>query len=280
MHRIFAYWMLFTSCLLVAPWADALESSAIKTPHAEVTLISETNAVEPGRPFRLGLRFKLAKGWHIYWVNPGEAGEAPRLELTLPEGAKGGSDIAWPTPFRIPEGPVMTYGYLDEVVLPLTVTAQMIRTSFPVEAKASWVVCEKICVPEQGSFRLDIPVGREESSPEARLFVSADQRIPRTSPFVAKLAPDGSLFVEGNKISVKSVADAWFFPDKWGAIEDSAPQISTVVEGKLILALKRGQTFNPNETLTGVLVTKDAGNKESFYTIAADPSVPASTEER
>ena len=211
MHRIFAYWMLFTSCLLAAPQADALESSAVKTPHAEVTLISETNAVEPGRPFRLGLHFKLAKGWHIYWVNPGDAGEAPRLELTLPESAKG-SDIAWPTPFRIPEGPVMTYGYLDEVVLPLTVTAQMIGTSFPVEAEASWVVCGKICVPEQGSFRLDIPVGREESSPEAWLFVSADQRIPRTSPFVAKLTSDGSLFVEGDKISVKSVADAWFFP--------------------------------------------------------------------
>jgi DsbC/DsbD-like thiol-disulfide interchange protein len=279
MHRNFAYWMLFTSCLLAASRSAALESPAVKTPHAEVTLISETNAVEPGRPFRLGLHFKLVKGWHIYWVNPGDAGEAPRLELILPEGAKG-SDIAWPTPFRIPEGQVMTYGYLDEVVLPLTVTAQMIETSFPVEAKASWVVCEKICVPEQGSFRLDIPVGREESSPEAWLFVSADQRIPRTSQFVARLAPDGTLFVEGNRISVKSVADAWFFPDKWGAIEHSAPQISTITEGKLILALKRGQTFDPNEALTGVLVTKDASNKESFYTIAADPSVPTRTEER
>jgi DsbC/DsbD-like thiol-disulfide interchange protein len=275
MHRIFAYWMLFTSCLLASPRSAALESPAVKTPHAEVTLISETNAVEPGRPFRLGLHFKLVKGWHIYWVNPGDAGEAPRLELILPEGAKG-SDIAWPTPFRIPEGQVMTYGYLDEVVLPLTVTAQMVETSFPVEAKASWVICGKICVPEQGSFRLDIPVGREESSPEAWLFVSADQRIPRTSPFVAKLTSDGSLFVEGDKISVKSVADAWFFPDKWGAIDDSASQISTIAEGKLILALKRGQTFDPNEALTGVLVIKDASNKESFYTIAADPSVPTS----
>jgi DsbC/DsbD-like thiol-disulfide interchange protein len=161
----FAYWMLFTSCLLAAPRSDALESSAVKTPHAEVTLISETNAVEPGRPFRLGLHFKLVKGWHIYWVNPGDAGEAPRLELILPEGAKG-SDIAWPAPFRIPEGQVMTYGYLDEVVLPLTVTAQMVETSFPVEAKASWVICGKICVPEQGSFRLDMAVGREGFSPQ------------------------------------------------------------------------------------------------------------------
>jgi DsbC/DsbD-like thiol-disulfide interchange protein len=78
----FAYWMLFTSCLLAAPRSDALESSAVKTPHAEVTLISETNAVEPGRPFRLGLHFKLVKGWHIYWVNPGDAGEAWRAMIS------------------------------------------------------------------------------------------------------------------------------------------------------------------------------------------------------
>jgi thiol:disulfide interchange protein len=273
MHRSLTYSMLFAACLLAAPRADALESSAVKTPRAEVTLASETNAVEPGSAFRLGLHFKLAKGWHIYWVNPGDAGEPPRLELTLPEGAKS-SGIVWPTPLRIPEGPVMTYGYLDEVLLPLTVTAPIVGTSFPLEAKANWLVCEKICVPEEGRFRLDIPLGATTPSPEASLFAGADRRIPQPSPFLAALAPDGSIFVEDNKISVKSVADAWFFPDKWGAIDDAAPQTPTITAGKLILALKRGQTFDPKEALTGVLVTKGANNKESFYRISADPSVP------
>ena len=273
MHRSLTYSMLVAACLLGTPQADALESPAVKTPHAEVTLASETNAIESGRPFRLGLHFKLAKGWHIYWVNPGDAGEPPRLELALPEGTKS-SEIVWPTPLRIPEGPVMTYGYLDEVLLPVTVTASSIEISFPLEAKANWLVCEKICVPEEGSFRLDIPVGGMTPSPEASLFASADRRIPQPSPFVAMLAPDGSLFVEGNGISVKSIADAWFFPDKWGAIDDAAPQTPTITAGKLILALKRGQTFDQNEALTGVLVTKDASGKENFYRISADPSVP------
>ena len=53
-----------------------------------MTLASEMAAVEPGKPFRLGLHFKLAKGWHIYWKNPGAAGEPPQLDLDLPEGAK------------------------------------------------------------------------------------------------------------------------------------------------------------------------------------------------
>ena len=101
----------------------------------------------------------------------------------------------------------MTYGYLDEGLLPVTVTASSIEISFPLGAKANWLVCEKICVPEEGSLRLDIPGGGMTPSPEASLFANADRRIPQPSPFVAMLAPDGSLFVESNGTSVKSVAD-------------------------------------------------------------------------
>jgi DsbC/DsbD-like thiol-disulfide interchange protein len=79
------------------PAAHALESATITTPHAAVALASDVAAVEPGKPFRLGLHFKLAKGWHIYWINPGAAGEPPQLDLSLPDGAKA-SDIAWPPP--------------------------------------------------------------------------------------------------------------------------------------------------------------------------------------
>src|ERR1700722_3388929 len=121
MHRFPLLSLLLALGLLGAPAAHALESTPVKTPHAEVTLVSEVSAVEPGKPFRLGLRFVLAKGWHIYWVNPGEAGETPHLDLDLPQGATA-SDFDWPTPLRIPEGPAMTYSYLGEVLLPLTVT--------------------------------------------------------------------------------------------------------------------------------------------------------------
>jgi thiol:disulfide interchange protein/DsbC/DsbD-like thiol-disulfide interchange protein len=260
--------------LLAVPWAHALESAPVKTPHAQVTLVSEVDAVEPGKPFRLGLRFQLAKGWHIYWVNPGDAGEPPHLDLTLPDGATA-SDIAWPTPLRIPEGPVMTYSYLGEVLLPLTVTPPGKIASFPVAAKASWLICEKICVPEEGSFLIDLPIGAASPSPQAQLFAAADARIPRPSPFTAKLASDASLSLAGDAISSGSVHDAWFFPDKWGAIDDAAPQTLTVADGKLSLALKPGQTFDPKASLSGVLVVKDAAGTETFLNVAAAPGEAA-----
>ena len=135
-----------------ASMAQAQESAPVTTPHATVTLASETSAVEPGKPFRLGLHFKLAKGWHIYWSNPGAAGEPPKLDLTLPTGAKA-SDLAFPTPERVRQSDeVMSYAYLGEVLLPFTVTPPAGLTAFQVKAKASWLICEKICVPEQGEL--------------------------------------------------------------------------------------------------------------------------------
>ena len=179
-----------TAAIVVA-WASAAhaeESEPIATPHATVTLVSETAAVEPGKPFRLGLRFKLAKGWHIYWTNPGAAGEPPRLDLALPEGAKA-SDMAWPTPERVRQSDeVMSYAYLDEVLLPVTVTPPAGVSAFPIKAKASWLICEKICVPEEGELTLDLPVGLASPSVEAPLFAAADARIPQPSADAATIS--------------------------------------------------------------------------------------------
>ena len=62
--------------------AGAAESAAVVSKRVTATLVSDTDAVAPGRPYHVGLRLRLAPGWHTYWINPGEAGEAP--ELTSP----------------------------------------------------------------------------------------------------------------------------------------------------------------------------------------------------
>ena len=61
----------------------------------------------------MGLRLRIAPGWHTYWQNPGDAGAPPELTLALPEGVSAGP-IQWPVPRRLPEGPLMTYGYTGD----------------------------------------------------------------------------------------------------------------------------------------------------------------------
>jgi thiol:disulfide interchange protein/DsbC/DsbD-like thiol-disulfide interchange protein len=272
-HRWLKLHLSLAFLLFGAQAALALEGTKVKTPHAEVTLVSEVDAVEPGKPFRLGLHFSLAKGWHIYWVNPGEAGEPPHLDLALPQGATA-SGFAWPTPLRIPEGPAMTYSYIGEVTLPLTVTPAALGapSSFPVKAKARWLICENICVPEEGEFRLDLPVRAASiPSPQAPLFAAADERMPQPSPFAAELSAGGVLSLKGDGISPSSVRDAWFFPEKWDVIDDAAPQKLEVANGSLSLFLKPAKTFDPKASLPGVLVLRDESGAERFLQIGDQP---------
>ena len=53
--------------LLLAGWsfgAAALESNQVTSTRATASLISDTDTVAPGKPFHIGLRLRLAPGWH------------------------------------------------------------------------------------------------------------------------------------------------------------------------------------------------------------------------
>ena len=268
-------------CLLIAlvlgltARAQALESAAVTTPHATVTLVSETDAVEPGKPVRIGLRFRLAPGWHIYWVNPGDAGQAPTLDLALPPGA-GASGFDWPVPQRIAEQTVMTFAYTGEVLLPMTVSGLPGDAPVALRGSASWLVCERICVPERGQLSLDLNPGRAAPSPEVPLFQAADAAIPRVSPFAAAIAADGTLTLTG-ELSRATVADAWFFPMAGDAIVNAAPQTLAIGQGTVSLALQPGAGFDKTAPLPGVVVLKDPSGAETALGITARPGgAPAS----
>ncbi|MGH7418903.1 MAG: protein-disulfide reductase DsbD domain-containing protein, partial [Candidatus Rokuibacteriota bacterium] len=79
-------------------------------PKVSVALISESAAIEPGGTLWVGLRQRIAPGWHTYWLNPGDSGESPTIEWALPPGWSAGP-IVWPQPERVPVGPLMSYGY-------------------------------------------------------------------------------------------------------------------------------------------------------------------------
>ena len=85
---------------------------------------------------------------------------ATRINWTLPAGWSAGEFI-WPTPQRLPVGPLMNYGYEDEVLLPMTLTAPAnakAGETVTLTAAASFLVCAEICVPEDATLTLALPV--------------------------------------------------------------------------------------------------------------------------
>ncbi len=260
--------------LVLTQPAQAAESVAVTSARATAALVSDTDRIDPGIPFHVGLRLRLAPGWHTYWRNPGDAGIAPELQFTLPDDASIGP-LAWPAPQRQLEGPLMTYGYSGEVLL----AARVSGPANTVRLHASWLVCRDICVPEEGDFRLDLPAGTPAAAPQAPLFAAAEAALPRPSPWPAQVAADGTLTVSGDGISPATVRDAWFIPEAAGTVDGPAPQMLRVEHGRFTLALKPGEAFRADAALAGVLTVRDAGGQQSALAITAAPDGPPAAPE-
>jgi thiol:disulfide interchange protein DsbD len=283
MHRSYATPMralaLLLAILLAPLTAHAVESDAVESPRARVTLVAEQAAVAPGQPFRLALRQVLAKGWHSYWTNPGDAGEAPVLGLSLPDGGQAGP-MDFPAPLRIPYGPLVNFGYLGEAVFPLTVTPPADLQPgrlYTIEGTARWLVCADVCIPEEGNFRLDLPI---EAAPRpdpamADLFRHAEAALPRPSPFAVRVGFEGArgaIEIAGPGLVPGAVKEAFFFPDELGVLDNTAPQTLSLREGALVLSLTRAPNGREPPHLSGVVAITDAAGVRSAYTISAEPS--------
>jgi thiol:disulfide interchange protein DsbD len=271
---------LLAAILLSAPALGA-ESAAVRSPRATATIVADVAAVAPGEEFRAGLRLRLAPGWHTYWRNAGDAGAPPELSLGLPPGAEAGP-IAWPAPERIVYGPLVNFGYKGEVVLPVPVTVpRELRPgdTFRIEAEATWLVCEEVCIPEEGRFALVLPVAdRAVPSPlVAPLFEGAEARLPRPSPWPVRAGAGGgraSLAVAGEDIGPATVREAFFFPAESGWLANAAPQAMTLREGGLTLALATAADATPTR-LDGTLVLRDGGGQRVAFDISAPVAGPA-----
>jgi DsbC/DsbD-like thiol-disulfide interchange protein/cytochrome c biogenesis protein CcdA len=276
MIRFFA--LLFAVAALAAP-ALAVETAPVISKRGTATLITDTDSVVRGEPIRIALRLRLADGWHTYWRNPGEAGVPIELTASLSPGATSGL-IDWPTPARISEGSITTYGYSGEVILPVSVTLAPAISAISGDVTAHWLACKDICVPEEASFHIDLPAGTGGPSAQTKLFQAHDRSIPRPSPWTTTISPDGTLFVHGEGLTAASVVDAWFIPDTPGQIVDDAAQLLSVRDGGFTLGLRLATGFDPGAGLHGVLSVRDRSNSQADIVLAAlagpapTPSVP------
>jgi thiol:disulfide interchange protein/DsbC/DsbD-like thiol-disulfide interchange protein len=265
---------LLLALLALAPCvAVAAESEAVASRRVTATLVSDTDSHAPGRPFHLGLRLRMTPGWHTYWTNPGDAGAATLLALTLPQ-RLAASPVAWPAPERILEGDLAAYAYTGDVLLPVTVSGTANGT-LPLRAHAEWLVCATVCVPESGDFALDLAAGDGAASPQHALFEQAAARTPAPSPFAARVAPDGTLSLSGREISPAAVRDAYFFPRSPTVLTQSAPQALSVQDGALTLKLPVAAGFDARAGLDGVLRLTDARGGASWLDVAATPGAAA-----
>ncbi|MGH9635890.1 MAG: protein-disulfide reductase DsbD domain-containing protein [Candidatus Angelobacter sp.] len=251
---------------LAASLLIALASSFGSSPqappkHADVELLSRQASVKPNSDLQLGVHFILEKGWHIYWINPGDSGQPPSFKWQLPPGFSTG-EIRWPRPERMqPSRSLADFGYHDEVLLPLTIhAASSLNVSAPVEfnVEVKWLVCREVCIPEHADLHLSLPVGATArlNQQHSQLFAKTDKLLPQPLPSGWKVsfssAKDDFIF---NIRANKPITQAIFFPLDPGQVDNPAPQKLQTSHTGVTLTLKKSDLLlKPISVLRGVLV--------------------------
>jgi thiol:disulfide interchange protein DsbD len=147
-------------------------------------LLADTNAIVPGKPFTVGLLLRMAPGWHTYSKFSGDAGLPTELKWKLPPGWKIG-DIRWPIPLKtVDPGDIETYGYENEVLLMQEITppSKLDTSSAKLSTEASWLVCERICIPGGTTLQLDLPVAPTSQPANTDLFARYRRLLPQNPP--------------------------------------------------------------------------------------------------
>ncbi len=208
----------------------------------------------------------MEKHWHTYWINPGDAGLATRVDWTLPEGYQAGGIQCRRRCASKPRAARSS-----------TVT----RTKFccsrrsrrrgsaggskcAVESACSWLVCAEVCIPGEADLTAATNVAKLGAAPSAdphwtQLFAAARQQLPTTVSdwqFQAETTADGY-----NLIAKPLRADAvwpagklFFFSADPVIIESSAEQpIQADGKGHIISLTKSAFAADAPQRLRGVL---------------------------
>jgi thiol:disulfide interchange protein DsbD len=240
-------------CALVALSAREISAQTYQGRElVKATLVADTPAVVPGKPFTLGLLLRMAPGWHTYWKFSGDAGLPTEIKWKLPPGWKAG-EIQWPIPLKTNDpGDILTYGYQDEVLLiqeitpPATIDDSVVKLA----AEANWLVCERICIPGSANLQLELPKSTTSTAANTELFARYRRLLPQNWPDSSvatanwsRAGSDLRLTVTSAEVANYPAAD--FYP---------APQGNTVVGHPTVESRK------PNEVVFRIPIESTGKN--------------------
>ena len=253
--------------------AGAVSSTAreglVRAGELQAGLVARMSALVPGQPVLVGLRLIHDPHWHTYWRNPGDSGLPTKVEWRLPAGWKA-QEIQWPTPTRLPVGPLANFGYEGDLLLPMVLTPPAglsPGSEVRLEAQVSWLVCKDVCIPGEAVLALRLPVVAKNApvadGPDAGLFARAQSQLPvrESGRSVRAYLSDKALTltwsVAGSTTQPARQESGYFFPYIEGLITPAAAQKLSQTSDGVRLDIPLGES--PKRAVAELRAAKQLG---------------------
>jgi suppressor for copper-sensitivity B len=229
---------------------------------SRVRLITPYDIAPRDGEIRLGVHFKLAPGWHVYWKNSGDAGYAPVVVFGKAQGLSE-PELLWPAPerFELPGG-LVAFGYENEVVYPLRARlSQAPGDVLKLSADVDYVVCEAECIPYRYTLHLDQPLSSTGTDDPSTSPLLADwwDRVPAPASALAGVTTAGTLVTGAAGPALEVLVDGvepdagtpGIFLETHEAFDTGKPEVRTTDSGvafRVPLRPKTAGSALPQET--------------------------------
>jgi DsbC/DsbD-like thiol-disulfide interchange protein len=166
---------ILCASLFVPAAVPALASSSAwyQAEGANVRLVTAGAADDQG-VVRGALRIDLKPGWKTYWLDPGDAGVPPSLDVSASNNVVS-AKLSFPAPKRFDDGFASWAGYNEPISFAVTFTLVDPASPATIDANVFIGICETICVPVQARLQLDTASdpGNEDDAAEVRAAFEA-----------------------------------------------------------------------------------------------------------
>jgi thiol:disulfide interchange protein len=269
-------------------WVLSLTALTTRAAHTQAQLILSASTAKPGDTILAAVHLTMETGWHTYWRNPGEAGQATEIKWQLPPGVTAGA-IQWPLPKKLPPAEVTTYGYEDETVLiiPLTLDKSLAPGPVNLAAHVSWLECKDSCIPAAQDVSATLTIGRQTvPSDDALLITTWQAKVPKPATGISAQAfwqpgtnddtrPLLFQITWTNSALASQHASADFFPEAYDAFEvqPDVKQVSDLPnELEFTKTVKKFSGTWTNE-ISGVLILPEGAFDIKFPITDMTPTV-------
>lgn len=237
--------------------------------HIESSLLASVDTAVPGQSFEAAIHLIMDDEWHTYWKNPGDSGIPVSAAWTKPENVEI-SDLEWPTPALHRTEGIVDFSYSGTATLLTTITVptDFNASEFVLTADLTMLVCKEICIPENDTVQLVLPVGENAAPANQGLFAEARASLPLDysgtasyneahGSFILALDPAPENFEKAENIQ--------FFPVEWGIILNGTIPETYVENGVATISIARDtRELSEIDNMEGVLKYESMGKNYAY----------------
>ncbi|MCX7553635.1 protein-disulfide reductase DsbD family protein [Marinicella sp. S1101] len=253
--------------------ALVMSASQAEQKYVQIEMVADQTAVSGGDRITVGMVQNIAPKWHVYWLNPGDSGEATEVYWSGLEGLNT-TPIQWPIPHKIPFGPLTNYGYENQVVLlqEMTLPDNIPDGPFELLADISLLVCEEICLPE---FHQATLVLNSDQTPQPETISQAQLKLPVPQSWSTNYTLDGSdvvltVDVAASLLPLDQMSAVELFFTERGMVNNSAKAETSLTPNQWKIRQSTGDIAVNEITNSAVVITyKDPSGQRNGIELQA-----------